>query len=249
MSFDKRNIEYLTYDILNEEDKLLAYTFTRKGGVGENEFESLNLSNNVGDHPQSVNENRKIVQDFIKAKKLVFSNQVHQDDIIEITQANLEKLPSCDALVTKLKDIALVITHADCQACLLYDRENQIIAAIHAGWKGLTKNIYAKTVNFLIDKGSKPENIIVCISPSLKSCHSEFRNFKKELPESFWSYEKEEKHFDLLQIAIDQLKDAKILEKNIEVADICTYCKEDEYFSYRRNNKTGRNATIIMLKN
>jgi hypothetical protein len=248
MSLDKNNLEYLKYDILKNEENLLSYTFTRKAGISEKEFESLNVSNNVGDHPESVYENRKIIQDFIKAKKLIFLNQVHKDQIVEITKENLDKILNADAMVTKLKDVALVITTADCQACLFYDTENQIIAAAHAGWKGLSLNIYKKTIDFMKSLGSKPENIKAVISPSLKICHSEFRNFKNELPKEFWKYEKEEKHFDLVQIGIDQLKKEGIQDKNIEQADICTYCNEDEYFSYRRDNKTGRNATLIMMK-
>jgi hypothetical protein len=248
MSLDRNNLEYLKYDILKNEENLLSYTFTRKGGVSENEFGSLNISNSVGDHSESVYENRKIIQDFLKAKKLVFLNQAHKDQVVEIQKDNLDKTINADAMVTKLKDIALVITTADCQACLLYDMENKIIAAIHAGWKGLSLNIYKKTIDFLKNMGSKPENIKAVISPSLKTCHAEFRNFKHELPKEFWRYEKKEKHFDLIQIGIDQLKKEDILDENIEIADICTYCSEDEYFSFRRDNKTGRNANVIMMK-
>jgi hypothetical protein len=248
MSFDRDNLEYLKYDILKNEENLLSYTFTRKGGVSENEFESLNVSNSVGDNSESVYENRKIILDFLKAKKLFFLNQVHKDQVVEIKKDNLDKTINADAMVTKLKDIALVITTADCQACLLYDIENKIIAAIHAGWKGLSLNIYKKTIDFMKSLGSNPKNIKAVISPSLKICHSEFKNFKQEFPKEFWKYEKEEKHLDLLKIGIDQLKKEEILDKNIEIADICTYCREDEYFSYRRDNKTGRNATVIMMK-
>ncbi|KKM02506.1 hypothetical protein LCGC14_1783790, partial [marine sediment metagenome] len=154
-----------------------------------------------------------------------------------------------DAIVTKEKDIALVITHADCQAALLFDPENNVIAAVHAGFRGLIKNIYQKTIDFMKDRfNSKSKNILACISASLCLKHSEFKNYKKEFPESFWSYKKDNYNFDLWQVAQDQLMKAGLDDKNIEFANECTYCNEKDYFSFRKDNKTGRNASVICLK-
>ncbi|MFA6119537.1 MAG: peptidoglycan editing factor PgeF [Parachlamydiales bacterium] len=249
MEFEKRKLEWLEYDLLKDEPILEAKTFLRHGGVSEKHFCSLNLSNSVGDHPDNVKVNRKIVQDNLKASHLVFANQIHSDVVVQITKDNLNKIPSCDALVTKEKDIALVITHADCQAALFFDPENQVIAAAHAGWRGLCKNIYKKTIDFMKEKfGSKSENILVCISPSLCSKHSEFKNYKNEFPKELWNYQKEPFHFDLWQIGVDQLKNEGIAPGNIELANECTYCDENNYFSYRKNKETGRNASVILLK-
>lgn len=245
----KNNLQWLEYDLLKNDPFLTAYTFLRHGGSSEGAFSSLNLSDRVGDNPESVKTNRALVLDFMKNDNIVFANQTHSNVVMEVTEDNMNQTFDCDALVTKEKGIPIAITHADCQATFFFDPEYQVIAAVHAGWKGLTKNIYQNTITFMHDNyNTRPESLIACISPSLGPDHAEFRNFKQELPKSFWDYEtKKEKNFDLWQIAIDQLKDAGMLEKNIEVAGECTYSNDKDYFSFRKEKQTGRNASIICL--
>ncbi len=249
MGFDKDKLQWLDFDILSTNNNVFAAVFLRHGGVSKEPYDHLNVSDKIGDHPDNVKINKEMIQAFIKAKDLIFANQVHGDTIVEITKDNKKQVFDCDALVTKEKDIALAIAHADCQACILYDPEYKIVAAIHAGWKGLMKNIYQKTVDFMVNNfNTRLENLIACISPSLGPDHAEFSNYKKEFPEKYWTYKKEGKLFDLWQIGIDQLKDAGLEENNIEVSGICTYCNSKDYFSYRRDKKTGRNATVVCLR-
>ncbi|NGX33816.1 MAG: Laccase domain protein YfiH [Candidatus Anoxychlamydiales bacterium] len=249
MQFEKSKLQWIEYDLLKDHPVIDAKTYLRHGGSSENKFFSLNLSKQVGDSPDSVKMNRARIKEDIQAKNLVFANQIHSNYVVEITKDNIDKLFDCDAFVTKEKDIALAITHADCQAALFFDPENEIIAAVHAGYRGLIKNIYQKTIDFMKDRfNSKPQDILACISASLCPKHAEFKNYKKEFPENFWSYKKDDYHFDLWQIAQDQLKQAGLDDKNIELANECTYCNEKDYFSFRKDNKTGRNATVICLK-
>ncbi len=249
MQFEKSKIQWIEYDLLKDHSIVVAKTYLRHGGASENKFFSLNLSNQVGDNPDSVKMNRELIKKDIQATHLVFLNQIHSNYIVEITKDNVSKMFNADALITQERDIALAITHADCQAALIFDPENTLIAAVHAGFKGLIKNIYQKTINFMKDRfNSKPKNILVCISPSLCPKHSEFKNYKKEFPENFWSYKKENYHFNLWQIAKDQLNEAGLIDKNIEFANECTFCNEKDYFSFRKDNKTGRNASVICLK-
>lgn len=249
MQFEKSKIEWIEYDLLKDHPIIDAKSYLRHGGSSENEFFSLNLSNQVGDNPDSLKMNREVIKEDLQTQNLVFANQIHSNYVIEITNDNFDKVLDCDALVTKEKGLAIAITHADCQAALIFDPENEIIAAVHAGYKGLIKNVYQKTINFMKDNfNSKPQNIIACISASLCLKHSEFKNYKKEFPENFWVYQKEPYHFDLLQIGVDQLKEVGLKDGNIELADECTYCNDKDYFSFRRNNKTGRNASVICLK-
>jgi len=249
MKFENRKLEWLEYDLLGDHPIVNARTYLRHGGVSTDHFFSLNVSNTVGDHLGNVKVNRQIVQESMGVSKLVFANQTHSNAVVEITKSNLDHIPTCDALVTKEKDIALVITHADCQAALFYDPEYQIIAAVHAGWKGLVKNIYQKTLNFLQDRfNSRLENVIACISPSLCLDHAVLKNYKKELPKDFWVYQEDHFHFDFRKIGLDQLKKEGIQESNIEVAKDCTFCDQDNYYSFRRDKDTGRHATVICFK-
>lgn len=250
MEFEKCRVEWIEYDLLEDHPNLYTRTYLRHGGVSEKHFFSLNASDRVGDHPDNVKMNREAIQRTLKDEpKLVFANQIHSDVVALITKENANKHFDCDALVTKEKNIALVITHADCQAALIFDPENEVIAAVHAGWRGLAKNIYQKTISFMnANFHSRPENLIVCMAPSLCLKHSEFKNYKKEFPKELWAYQKEHLHFDLCQIGLDQLKNAGVHDKNIEVADDCSYCNEKDYFSFRRDKDTGRNASLICLK-
>ena len=249
MQFEKSKLQWVEYDLLKDHPIIDAKTYLRYGGASEDKFFSLNLSNQVGDSPDSVKMNRDLIKQDLQAANLVFANQIHSNYVVEITQDNLDKIADADAIVTKEKGIALAITHADCQAVLIFDPENEIIAAVHAGFRGLIKNVYQKTIDFMKGRfNSKPQNIVACVSASLCPKHSEFKNYKKEFPESFWSYKKDNYDFDLWKIAKDQLMKAGLEDKNIEFANECTYCNEKDYFSFRKDNKTGRNASVICLK-
>ncbi len=249
MQFENTKIEWIEYDLLKDHPIIDAKTLLRHGGVSSDKFFSLNLSNQVGDHPDNVKINREAVKKSLNVDSIVFANQIHSNYVVEITNENVDKLSNCDAIVTKEKNIALIVTHADCQAALIYDIENKVIAAVHAGWKGLIKNIFQKTINFMKDRyNSKPQNILACISAALCTKHSEFKNYKKEFPENLWVYKQETNHFDLKKIAKDQLKEAGLKDENIEFTQDCTYCNEKDYFSHRRDKECGRNASVICLK-
>ena len=142
-----------------------------------------------------------------------------------------------------------MIKHADCQACLIYDPEHNVIAAIHCGWRGNEQNIYDKVIKKLSSRwGSSPDSLLACIGPSLGPLHAEFTEWKKELPESFWPFQKEPNHFDLWAIAEDQLHKSGIKKSHIEIARMCTYEEKDLFYSFRRDGLTGRNATCIFLE-
>ena len=248
MEFEKNRLEWLEFDLLSEHPSLFAGTFLRHGGTSIGNYVSLNTSNNIGDHPDSVKVNREMIRQTIEIPRLSFLNQVHGNEVVEITHDNFQKVFEADAFFTKEKGIALNITHADCQAAVFYDKENDIIAAVHAGWRGLVKNIYKSLVEYLVqNENTKPENLIACISPSLGPQHAEFKNYKEEFPKEYWDYQKD-KHFDLWAIAKAQLREVGLQDENIEITEVCTYSNPKDYFSYRRDKITGRHATVIANK-
>lgn len=247
MEIEKNKLQWLEFDILEEYSHLSGGVFLRHGGTSLGSFSSLNLSDAVGDHPDNVKVNRSLVQKQLGVEHLVFARQKHGNDIFVVTKNNYTKLPEADGLITKEANIALGITHADCQAAIFYDPENEIIGVAHAGWRGLVGDIYGSMVDAFKNQGAKVENIIVCISPSLGPDHAEFKNYKNEFPKTFWSFQNEKKHFhfNLWELAKAQLRDDGILDQNIELVETCTYCNPKDYFSFRREKITGRNATII----
>lgn len=249
MEFEKKKLQWLEFSLLGKYSHIVGATFLRHGGVSAHVFSSLNLSDNVGDHPDCVKVNRYLVKRQLGVDRLVFAKQVHGNNVVMVTKQNIDSLPEADGLITKEKNIALGITHADCQAALFFDPKNEIIAAAHAGWKGLVTDIYANIVNAMKENGSQPEDIVVCISPSLGPDHAEFKNYKVELPESLWSFRgATEYYFNLWEIAQAKLRDIGILDMNLEIVKTCTFSETKDYFSYRREKLTGRNGTFIAMK-
>ncbi len=180
----------------------------------------------------------------------VFAKQIHKTNLY-----NIENRPDgdvsvldVDILATGCKDVLMMIRHADCQAGIMYDTKNDVLLLVHAGWRGQMQNIYQKAIHFLCRTyNSQVDDILVLISPSLGPQHSEFINYKTEILSEFHKYRKENNHFDLWQIAFDQLRMCGILEKNIEIAMICTFSHPNLFHSYRRDKTTKRNCTFGIL--
>ena len=170
-----------------------------------------------------------------------YCNHVHRDVVIHVESAH--DLPKeGDAMITQVKNLPLMICHADCQAAIFLDREKKVLAVAHSGWRGSNLNIYGKVVDEMRKLGCL--RIEVAISPSLGPDKSEFINYKTELNPSLWKYQHKPNHFDFWQLSIDQLKEKGV--EDVYVSRICTYSNPN-YFSYRRDKTKGRDATIAML--
>lgn len=169
-----------------------------------------------------------------------FMNQVHGDKIVVIDK--IGEAPECDALIT-CGNISLAVKTADCIPLVMADEEVGIVAAVHAGWRGLVADIIPKTVAKMIEMGASTENIKVGIGPSLGLSCSEFSDPMREIPEKY-HYGIQGRNVDLKGIALRQLSEAGI--RQIEHFDICTKCDEN-WPSHRRNGTKERFATIISL--
>ncbi|MBF8262787.1 MAG: hypothetical protein HW387_452 [Parachlamydiales bacterium] len=249
MENETGKLQWLEYDLLEKYSHVIHGVFSRHGGMSEGPFAALNVSNDVGDHPDTVKVNRARIAKAFNTPTVVFPHQNHGDQIVRVTAQNRDKTHQADALFTTEKNIALAISHADCQAAIIFDPAHEMIAVAHAGWRGSVQNIYAKLIERLKSEvKSKPEQLLVCISPSLGPCHAEFKNYKEELPKEFWPMQKTPHYFDFWAISRMQLVNAGVLDKNIEMARVCTYCAPKDYFSHRREAKGGRNATVVVMK-
>jgi len=235
----RSHINGYEFELLKPYDGLVHRIFTRSGGRRLPPFDSLNVGMNSGDDFSAVDDNRNRIAEKMGVASLVFLNQVHGDnikvlpkedyDIFEISGLDKETV-TADGIITDIKDLALVIQVADCQAVMLYDAKKKVIANVHSGWRGSVKNIVGKCLDKMMIKfGCEPENILAGISPSLGPCCAEFVNF------NFW------------KMTVDQLMDKGVREKNIECFDICTKCNSDTFYSFRAQKKTGRFACVISL--
>jgi YfiH family protein len=242
-------MEWLEFDLLESFPHVVHGVFLRHGGVSKGPFATLNLSTEVGDHPDHVKLNRESVRKALDVSKILYAHQTHGNNVHRVTAKNADKIPAADALFTTEKNVGLAVTHADCQAAIFYDPVHEAIAVAHCGWKGTAQNIYARVVAAMHQEiGTQAHNLLVCISPSLGPDHAEYKNYKQEIPQDLWSFQVKPNHFDFWGMSKKQLTGSGILEKNIEMAGLCTVCNQSDYFSYRREKKTGRNVTIAALK-
>lgn len=241
-------VTWLEFDLLADQPRVKHGVFLRHGGQSTNPaFATLNLGDNVGDEPIIVAKNRKIACDHLGLERYVSGRQCHGVAIQEVKQKN-ETLQECDILATAEPDVGLLIAHADCQAAIIYDPVEHVVVNVHAGWRGSVQNIYAKAIAFMqTTYGSLPANLLVCIGPSLGPSDAQFVNYEKELPKAFWKYQVKPFYFDFWAISRMQLLQCGVLSHHIEIARINTFSNEQDYFSYRRQNITGRHGTIVAL--
>lgn len=242
-------IKWLEYELLADFKRIDHRVFLRHGGNSQGQFQSLNFNTSNGDNPLHVKENHEIVRNLLGQEKLVTSVQKHGAEVVAVTNDNKHSPFAGDGLTTKEANLPLLIKHADCQAACFYDPINHALSLVHCGWRGNVQNIYAKTVQAMQNVyGSKPADLLVCISPSLGPERSEFINYKTELPESFWQFQYKPFYFDLWALSEWQLISAGILPHHIQIARISTWSNPDDYFSYRRSHIIGNNGTTAMLK-
>lgn len=245
---ERDGLQWLEFELFSDFPRLVHAVFLRQGGYSQGPFSSLNLGGGSGDDPEIIKKNRQKICQVLGVKELVSGKQCHGKTIHHL-MGEEENIGECDGLLTQEKERALMIKHADCQAALFYDPKNHALANIHCGWRGNVQNIYKEAVELMQRKiGSKPQNLLVGISPSLGPQHAEFKNYKTELPEAFWEFQERPTYFNLWEISKKQLLDAGVIASHIEIASLCTFACPEDYFSFRRDQRvTGRHATLAFL--
>lgn len=213
--------------------------------------EDGNLSYLVDDLKQNVDKNRQTVANIMEYKNedLVYMNQVHGNNV-QIVDINSPKLiENCDGIITKEKNLPLMVMVADCIPILFFDEIQGVIAAVHAGRNSTFLKIAQITANKMINElGCNVNNIKVIFGPSIHSCCYEVSDellniVKTSFGEKFCIG----KNIDLQGINIKLLEEVGI--RHINVSNICTKCSNEPFFSFRKNPKTGRFAGIISLAN
>ena len=211
----------------------------RYGGVSKGDFDSFNLALHVNDNSSSVEENRKFLAKLFSVEKLAFMNQVHGNRVVRVS-AQMIDTPEADAIITTDKSLGLVVQTADCLPILVDG--GGVVGAIHVGRRGLLNGIIEKTIGLIVAQGGR--DIKATIGPAIcGKCYEvdedTYKNIITEYPVGNAGF----RHIDIREIASEQLRNMGCIVNNLK---ICT--REDEnYFSYRRNNVTGRQAGVISL--
>ncbi|CRX38834.1 peptidoglycan editing factor PgeF [Estrella lausannensis] len=245
---EKNGVAWLEFELFQQFKEVRHGIFLRKGGVSSGEFSSLNIGFKSEDSQENILENLNRSLKCLDVKEWRRGRLNHGSTVVLAEEAPSDPQFQFDGLATKREELALVITHADCQAALFYDPVNRALANIHSGWRGSVLNIYSSTIRFMQERfGSRPENLFVGISPSLGPEDAEFIHFKKELPRHFWPFQPKENYFDFWEISKAQLQEAGVPQSQIQIAGISTVREPEDFFSYRRDKGSGRNATIAAL--
>jgi len=251
----------ITSKKLLKQKKISHGFFDKIGGKSRGVYKSLNCGLGSNDKRNRIKKNLKIVKDRIskKSKNIFLVHQVHSNKFIFIGKSfkfNKKKIKA-DAIITDQKKTPIAVLTADCVPILLYDNKKDIVAAIHAGWKGAFKGIVNNVINFMLKKGCKKQNIVAAIGPCINQTnYSVKEDFKKKFIKKnknnkiFFSYKKKTIYFDLPNYVKSQLKLNKI--SNIDMKNIDTFVKKNNFFSARRalkykHDDYGRNISIIMI--
>lgn len=218
--------------------------FTRRGGVSEGLFGSLNCGFGSGDAPERVAANREIAMARLglPADRLVTVRQIHSAKVVTVERPwRREEAPSADGLATAVPGIALGVLAADCAPILFYDPVARVIGAAHGGWRGALGGVVDATVARMTELGAERANIRAAVGPRIARRSYEVgpefsQPFVMEDPGNTRFFEPAARDgrflFDLGGYIAHRL--ARVGIATVEVAPHDTVADEEWFFSYRR---------------
>ncbi len=224
---------------------------TRQGGISSASYNSFNLGSHVQDDPMHVAHNRQLLSQFVPSEP-VWLNQTHGINVVDA--ANTDCVPDADASFTTRRNTVCVTMTADCLPILLCDKAGAVVASVHAGWRSLCDGVIEATVQKMpADSNQLMAWLGPAIGPEAFEVGSEVKAqfvAKHALAElAFKPLSSDKWLADIYKLATQRLN-------NIGISQIygygqqeafCTYTDEQRFFSFRRDNLTGRMATLIWL--
>ena len=223
---------------------------TRRGGVSEGVFSSLNLGDHVGDEPGLVSINRSMVSAHVTGRP-VWLNQVHGTRVIDGAAWTAENpAPEGDAVFSRAPGVACIVMTADCLPVLFCDDAGTVVAAAHAGWRGLLAGVLEETVKGM---GVSGRRLLAYLGPAIgplafevgDEVRSAFITADPQAAEAFRPSVQGKWLADIYLLARQRLTVLGV--KRIFGGTLCTYSDADRFFSYRRDGQTGRMASLIWL--
>jgi YfiH family protein len=224
---------------------------TRRGGVSQGAFSTLNLGAHVGDDPKAVAANRDIVRRSIGARP-VWLNQVHGTRVVDAAEHRRDDVPpEADAACTRQTETACTVMTADCLPVLLCDDAGTVVAAAHAGWRGLLAGVLETSVAAM---GVPGKSLMAWLGPAIgpqafevgDEVRTAFVAAASEAAPAFQSVAGGKWLADIYLLARQCLKEQGI--ERVFGGSFCTVTEADRFFSYRRDGQTGRMASMIWLK-
>ena len=232
---------------------IIAAESTRHGGVSLAPYHSLNLGLFTEDQEEYVRENRKRFFEGlgIKVEQVAGSYQIHGKEVAILEQA--KQLEGFDALVSNKKQLFLSVTIADCTPVLLYDSVKEVVAAIHAGWRGTTAQIVKQVFKTMQEHfGTEAKDCYAYIGSCIDACDFEVdADVADYFEDRFKNWDEEKRKFfvDLKESNKVQLEQVGVPTHQIETSPYSTVQHNEHFFSHRKENgQTGRSLAIIGMK-
>ncbi|MBF0583707.1 MAG: peptidoglycan editing factor PgeF [Magnetococcales bacterium] len=227
---------------------------TRRGGVSQGSYDSLNLGGHVGDDAAAVARNRARVAALWgeRIDRICYLNQVHGTTTVEQRGEEPVTAVDADAWVTQQTGMVLAILTADCAPVLLADAEARVIGAAHAGWRGGLAGVLESCLDAMLERGARREHIQAVIGPCI---HQTFYTVDEAFLAAFDSqsdkisinhkkfFSKQNNtgrmRFDLPGYLQERLKLYGLLKERIHDVKLCTYSESNDFFSHRRATHQG----------
>ncbi|MGX8715633.1 MAG: peptidoglycan editing factor PgeF [Lachnospiraceae bacterium] len=267
---EREGVPYFTFPALDSTGLVRSAFSTRIGGVSQGQFASMNFNTILGDDIANVEEN---FRRFCSAAGLDWdrafrSYQTHTTNILEVTEDMVRPgrdfwqksaKPDIDGLVTDVPGTLLIGYFADCVPLYFLDPVCRAIGLSHSGWKGTLHRMGAVTVNTMRELyGSRPENLIVCIGPSIcRDCYEVSQDVRDAFAGDFsqaWMDQvfspnvRGRYQMDLWKANELILTEAGVLKDHVTVTNICTCCNHELLFSHRyTGGKRGNLCAFLQL--
>ena len=231
----------------------------RNGGVSLAPFDDgtgwggFNLAAHVGDQMDHVLQNRALLTQFLPASP-VWLNQVHGTVVKDIGQPHDDL--TADACFTSRADVICAVQTADCLPVLFCDAKKNVVAAAHAGWRGLLHGVLENTLGSMLSAGAQLDNIQVWLGPAIGARQFEVgaevraqfvdRDQCARAAFAASTVRPDKFYADIYLLARLRLQRAGVL--SIEGGGFCTVSEPEKFYSYRRDGVTGRMASLIWIK-
>jgi len=229
--------------------RVKAICTTRREGYSNAPFDSLNLAAHVGDDPNCVLANRKLLHKALNLPaEPIWLEQTHSTRVVVLEEGGNR---SADAAITRLADTVAVVMTADCLPILLCNQAGTEVAAVHAGWRGLADGVIQATLEKI---QSPADQLMTWIGPGISR---QFFEVGDEVRDIFLAQVKDNQQYfsanrpghwlcDLAGLATGVLSRYGVTE--IDRDPGCSYRDESRFFSYRRNTTCGRMASLIWIE-
>lgn len=240
-----------------------AASTTRAGGVSPAPFDSLNLGATAGDDPDNVAANRRRLREALGLPgEPAWLRQVHGSRVVKLenfpslenegAETGGDEMPEADATWTDRPGVVCAILSADCLPILLCDDKGTRVGAVHGGWRGLADGVLPNAIEAM---GGKPASLHAWLGPAIGPQRFEIGPEVRQrlmgggrAPAEAFRPSDRRDHWlcDLYAVARHQLATAGL--ESVHGGGFCTVTERDRFFSYRRDGRTGRMATIIWME-